>query len=123
MFAEQIEVESSLIGEWIFDVGVEVDGQKSATVVGTEWDLAARIGRDGLEPEIGIAVGEGFACYGVPEQHSRFGRFPCVVYYFLPQTGGVGFMCDPRVGIIGRELLLERSAVNGCLHEVVGYPY
>ena len=84
MAAEKVEVKVCFGGEGLLDIGVEVDGQQSAGVVGTEWDLAAGVGGYGLESEVGVAVGERLACDGVPEEYAGFGRFPCVVDYLGP---------------------------------------
>ena len=73
MLLEQVEVEVRIGCEGVDDVGVEVDSQQSATVIGTEGDLAAGVGGDGAEAEVGVGVGHGFAQDGIPEEHAWLG--------------------------------------------------
>ena len=120
MATEQVEVEVCVVSERINDIGIEVQREQAAAVVRTERNLAAGIGGDGLEAEVGITVGDALAEDGVPEQHARFGTFPCVVYDFSPQClGRNGLRHHGGTGGNG-ELLYERSVGNGCLHELVG---
>ena len=85
---EEVEVEACLGCKRILDVCVEVDGKQSARVVRTERYLATWVGADGLESEVGIAVGNTFAQNGVPEQYSRLGTLPSIVYNLLPKLLG-----------------------------------
>ena len=57
MLGKQVKVEVCLRSEGVLYITVKVDGNQAATVVGTQWDFATRIGRDGLETQVGIAVG------------------------------------------------------------------
>ena len=70
---EQVEVEMGIGCEGVDNIGVEVDSQQSAAVIGTEGDLAAGVGGDGAEAEVGVGVGHGFAQDGVPEEHAWLG--------------------------------------------------
>ena len=84
MLFELVEIERSLRSEGIVDIRVEVDGEKTARVVGTERYLATGIGRDGAEAQVGIAVGDALTDDGIPEEHSGFGALPCIVHDFGP---------------------------------------
>ena len=44
VLAEALEIERSLRRKRVVNVTIEIDGQKTATVVGTERNFAARIG-------------------------------------------------------------------------------
>ncbi len=57
MLAEKVEIELGLRREGVLYVAVQVYGHQSAAVVGTEGNLAAGVGGDGLETEVGVAVG------------------------------------------------------------------
>ena len=89
VFFEEFEVERSLRREGVFYITVKVDSQETATIVGTEGNFATRIGTNGTEPKVGIAVGDTFTQNCVPEEHTRLSTFPRIVYNFLPQSGGV----------------------------------
>ena len=85
---EEVEVEACLGCKRILYVCIEVDGKQSARVVRAEWNLSARVGADGLESEVGIAIGNTLAQNGVPEQHTGLGTLPSIVYNLLPKLLG-----------------------------------
>jgi len=119
MLAEQVEVELSLRGEGVADVAEEVYGHQTAAVVGTQGNLAAGVGGDGLESKVGVAVRNGLTEDRVPEQDAGLGRFPCVVGDLVPQRGRVDVPGD--AGIVGdnRELLGIGTTLGRRLHERV----
>ena len=41
----------------IFHIAVEIDSHQTTAVVGQSGNLAARVGRHGLEAEVGVTVG------------------------------------------------------------------
>ena len=120
MLAEEVEVERSLLGEGLVDVGVEVDGLQAAAVVGAEGYLAAGVGADGAVAEVGIAVGHALAEDGVPEEHAGFGAAPRVGDNLVPQGAGVDLFGIGGVGRVDGVLLHEGLALHGALHELVG---
>ena len=94
MLNKEPGVEIGFTGEGIYDIAVKVDGHQPAAVVGAQGDLSARVGREGFESLVGIAVGNGFAENGIPEKNSRFSRFPCIMNNFVPEiasTDGSGY--------------------------------
>ena len=119
MLLEEVEVEACLRCKWILDVCVEVDGKQSARVVRTERYLAAGVGADGLEAEVGIAVGNAFAQNGVPEKYARLCTLPSIVYNLLPKLLGRDVLLHDRIVRIYRELLCIRFVFNSSLHEFV----
>jgi hypothetical protein len=44
MFSEKGKIEFGVFGKRLVNVRIEIQGDQSATVVGAEWYLAARIG-------------------------------------------------------------------------------
>ena len=44
MFLELIEIEVCVLGERFLDVGIEVNSQQTATVIGAERNLATGVG-------------------------------------------------------------------------------
>ena len=117
--AEFCEIERRLRGEGFVDVAVKIQRQQTARVVGAERNFAARIGRDGVEPFVGIAVGDAFAQDRIPEQHARLGRLPCVVDDLLPQRSGVYILLVHRFLGVDGELLVIGFAGDGRAHELV----
>ena len=119
MLREEVEIKLGLRRERILHISIEVDGQQTAGIVGTQGYLAAWIGGNGAESEIGVAVGHRFAGDGVPEKHARLGRFPCVVDDFRPESLGVDLFLD--VGILGidGELLYVGTLLGGGFHEFI----
>jgi hypothetical protein len=67
MLLEERKIECGLGGEWIVNVGVEVDGNQTAGIIGTKGNLPAWIGADSPVTFIGITVGYGFPKNGIPE--------------------------------------------------------
>ena len=120
MLREQLVVEACLGREGVVDVAVEVDGDEAAAVVGAERDLAARVGAQGLEAQVGIAVGDGLADDGVPKHHARLSRLPSIVDDLVPQGAGIHHFGVFRVGRVDGVLLRERLAFLDALHELVG---
>ena len=124
---EQVVVEIGILGERIHHITVEVDAQQATGVVGTERNLTAGVGRNGAETQVGIAVGQTLAQDGVPEQHTRLGTLPCVVYNLLPQHLGIDFLFHGEasllrflVSLITDGILLHVGfPLCGSLHEVV----
>ncbi len=116
---EQVEIELGLFRERILHVTVQIERQQAAAVVWTQRNFTARICRNGGEPEVRIAVGYGFADYGVPEQNSRFGRFPCVVYDFVPQLLRVDVLDVFRAFGVDWELLPVFLSGFNAAHEFV----
>ena len=119
MLAELVEVKVSILREGLFDIGIEIDGNESAAVVRTKGNLAARIGRDGAETQVGIAVGHSLTGDGVPEEHARLGTLPSIVNDFLPKLRSVN-----RLGVNGflavdRILLGIFATLRNRLHELV----
>lgn len=81
---EEFKVECSLGRKGVLYVGIEVDGQQAAAVVGTEGNFAAGIGRHGFEAQVSVAVGYAFALNSVPKEYAGFGTAPGIVYNFFP---------------------------------------
>ena len=119
VFAELVEVEESLGREGVFHVGVEVDGQEAAAVVGAEGNFTAGVGRYRGEAQVGVAVGNAFAADGVPEEHAGLGAFPGIVYDFLPERLGVRFLLHDGLVAVDGELLVVGKALRGAAHELV----
>ena len=107
---EQLVVEACLRREGVVDVAVEVDGDEAAAVVGTQRNLAAGVGAQGLEAQVGIAVGDGLADDGVPKHHARLCRLPRIVDDLVPQGAGIHHFGVFRVGRVDGVLLRERLA-------------
>ena len=121
MFAEQVVVEVRLFGERLLNVTEKVYRQQSARVVRTERNLAAGVGRDGAEAQVGIAVGDALAQDSVPEEHSWLGAFPCVVDNLLPKSLCADGLLHHRVVAVDGELLHILLVLGGCLHELIVY--
>ena len=119
---ERVEVEAGLCRKRVLHVAVEVDAQQAARVVGTERYLTAGVGRDGTEPQVGIAVGDALAQDGVPEQHTRLGTLPSIVDYLLPQLLGRNLPTEAQISLlapIDGPLLHVGLVVDGAAHELV----
>ena len=84
MSAEGVEVKVRLGSEGVEDVGVEVECEQAATVVGTEWYLAAGVGAGRPESQVRIAVGDALPDDRVPKQYTGLRALPGVVDDFLP---------------------------------------
>ena len=121
MLLEQLIVEIGVLLEGILHIGIEVDAQQSAGVVGTEGNLTARIGADRTESQVGIAVGNTLAKDGVPEQHAGLGTFPGVVHDFLPESLGGDFLFHLRMVSCYGELLHVGLVLRSTAHELVVY--
>ena len=123
MLLEEVEVELCLRCERIIDVGIEVYGYQPAGIVRAEGNLAAGVGAYGLVAQVSVAVGNGLADDGVPEEDSGLGGLPCVVDDLLPQGGGVDLLGE--LGVIGVDgvLLDVGLAAQGTAHELVIDPY
>ena len=119
MAAEELKVELCLRRERIFHVRIQVDGQQTATVVGTEGNFAAGVCRNRLKAEVGVAVGQAFADNRVPEQHTRLRALPSVVHNFLPQSGGIYFLLHLRLFGVDGILLAIGLALRGAAHKFV----
>ena len=118
---EQVVVETRVGRERVDDIRVKVDGQEPARVVRAQRYLAAGVGRDGAEAQVGIAVGQALTDDSVPEEHSRLSALPGVVHNLAPKVLGADFLSVlGRVAVDG-ELLHVRAVVDGGLHEVVVY--
>ena len=57
MLNKETGIKTGFLGKRLVDITVQVDGQKTATVVCTEGYLSAGIGRYGPEAKIGVAIG------------------------------------------------------------------
>ena len=55
------------------------------TIVRTERYLAARIGGNGAESEVGITIGQALTGNRIPEKHAWFGTFLRVLFW--PKAG------------------------------------
>ena len=121
VFGKLVEVEIGLFGKRINHIAKQVYAKQATTVVRTERNFATRISADRAKTQVGIAVGDAFAQYGVPEKHARFCTLPCVMYDFFPQRLGRNFFLHLRVVAFDGELLHIRLIVYGCLHKVVVY--
>ena len=119
VFLEEVEVEVSFGCERVDHIGVEVDGQQAAAVVGAEWNFAAGVRADGAEAKVGIAVGHGLAQDGVPEQYAGLGALPGIVHDFAPQLAGADGFRHPRRRAVDRVLLHVGLVLDGVLHELV----
>ncbi len=91
MLCEKFVVERGFGRERLAHVRIEIDGQQAAAVVRTQRNFAAGVCRYGAETEVGVAVRNRLAGYGVPEQHARLGRFPGIMDDFVPKCAGVDF--------------------------------
>ena len=120
MLSEEVKVKGSVVCKWIPDVPIEINCQQTTAVVGTEWDLTAGIGGDGLESKVRVAVGDRFLQDGVPEEDARFGALPGIVDDPAPE-----FASPDDLGVLGISLAVNREAegkvlvVSYCLHKVV----
>ena len=119
MLVEEVEIEIGLRRERINYIRIEVDGQQTAAVVGTEGYLTARIGRDGFETEVGIAIGHRFANDGIPEEDSGLGRFPGIVHNLFPECLRIDLLRHLGIGRVDGELLYVGLAGGGSFHKVV----
>ncbi len=117
MLFEQFEVEVSTLGERLFHIRVQVQRQQTATVVGAKRDFAARVGGNGAEPFVAIAVRQGFSDDGVPKQHARFGGQPGIVDNLFPKRGGLDFFGELGLVGIDGELLAINAVAQGGIHE------
>ena len=120
MLPKQVKVKLSLRGKRIFHIAVKVHGKKAAAVVRTQRNLAAGIGGNGTETEIGIAVGHRLADNRIPKQHTRLSRLPGIVDYLSPYSGCIHLFCHNRlrraVDGIGLQI---RLPLHGSLHEFI----
>ena len=85
VLVEKFEIEFGFVGKRILDVGIKIYRKQTATVVRTKWNFAARVGGYSPESEIGITIRYRFTGDSVPEQDSRFGRFPGIVNNLVPE--------------------------------------
>ena len=116
---ELVEIELRLRSEGRVHIAQQIEGQQAARIVGTERNLAARVGRDRREAFVGIAVGDAFAEDRIPEEHARLGRFPCVVDDLVPELSGVYVLLVHRLVRHDRELLAVGLAGERRTHEFV----
>ena len=122
MLSELLEVEGSLRGKRIVDIRIQIERQQSATVVRTQRNFTARIGRNRLVAHIGITVGHRLANDGIPEKHTGFCRLPSIVNDFLPKRFGINRLIENRVVATDGELLLIRSfSLNGTHKLIVDF--
>ncbi len=119
MVLEKFGVELSMVGEGVVHVTVQIYGDQTAAVIGAERNLAAGIRADRAVSQIRITVGHRFAENGIPEEDSRFRRFPGIVDYFLPQCGSVYLLGDLRRFRIDGVFLDIRSSSQRGTHEFV----
>ena len=117
MVAEEFEVEARVLRKRLINIGIEVDSEQTATVVRAEGNLAARVGADGAEAEVGVAVGHALSQDGIPEEHSWLGALPGVVDDFPPEGAGIDFLLHHRIGAVDGELLGVGAAFGSSLHE------
>ena len=116
---EEGHVEGGFVRERVFNVAVKVNGYQTAAVVRAKRDFAAGVGGDSEEAFIGVAVGDGFAVDGVPEEDARFRGFPRVVDDFVPQLAGVYLLNNFRILGMDGVLLGIGCSVFDAVHEFV----
>ena len=119
VFGKLVEVEIGLFGKRINHIAKQVYAKQAAAVVRTERNFATRVGANRAKTQVGIAVGDAFAQYGVPEKHARFGTLPCVMHDFLPQRLGRNFLLHLWIIAFDGELLHVWLVVYGRLHKAI----
>ena len=117
MLTEKVEVELGIACKGVLHIFVEVYRQEAAAVVGAEGNLAAGIGGDGAEAQVGVAVGDALTQNRVPEQHTRLSALPGIVHDLAPQGAGIDFLGYDGVVAVDGELLHVGFAFGGSLHE------
>ena len=119
MFGKLVVVERSLGGKWLIDIAVKVQRQQAAAVVGAQRNLATRVGRNGAETLVGIAVGDTLAQHSVPEQATRLGTLPRIVDNLLPQSCCVNLSLKQWLIRVDGELLYILLATLNAAHKLV----
>jgi hypothetical protein len=121
MLPEEIKIKLCLRGKRFFDIAEEVDGYQTAAVIRAERYLPAGIGGDRLITQISVAVRDALVPDGIPEEHARLGRFPCVMNNLVPELACINILYILRIFRIDGVLLAEAPAVNHRLHKIIGY--
>ena len=119
MVTEKLEVEGGFAREWVLYVGIEVDSEQSAAIVGAERDLTTGVGGDCTEAQIGIAIGYRFADDRIPEEYTGFGRLPSVVDDFAPEGTCIDLFLPLRFFGIDGVLLFIGFAFDNGTHEFI----
>ena len=119
MFSEQGKIKESPFGEGILYVGIKIYGQQAAGIIRTQRNFSARIGRNGTVSFIRIAIGYTLADDGVPEEDSRFCRFPGIMHDLIPQLFGIDVLGIFRIVGIHRIFLQIFLFIDHRPHELV----
>ena len=119
MLLEEVEVERSLLRKWIFNIRVEVDSQQTAAVVRAQRNLATRVGRNGYEALVSVAVRHTLTDDSIPEQYTRLCRLPRIVDNLAPQLRCVDILHNLWLIGVDRELLGVCATLDSCTHKLV----
>ncbi len=119
VFFEKLIIKTCFCCKRFIYIGIQVDGQQAATVVGAKRNFTAGIGGNRTESQIGITIGYRFVQYSIPKQYPGFGRSPGVVNNFFPQSFCVDFFGNIRVGCVNGVLLHKREVFCGGSHKFI----
>ena len=119
MFPEQLVIKISVFLERIYHIRIQVNCQQTTWIIRAQRNLSTRIRGNCSVPQICIAVRHALPNNRVPEQDTRFSRFPCVINNLIPQLYRTNLFHVFRFVRIYRIFLNIITFFDNRIHELI----